>query len=335
MEELLKQLISKAASSGGEEWLRRCLQEDSLGSNENPDRSSSDSACAAFPLRSAEPSTSDVTNRRPLEEEKAPPLTVPAKRFRKEKTRFSPSQQSTKRRIKLSDAQRGSRASDKHRNRLQQFLLPTAKSAARSSTVKPATATRDSSADLKIVWILGNQLVSLARDRSTMRFKSDNLGFGNKVVVFWRGISGIRIQEIYSLCCSFSLTWPMPDLIILHIGMDDLGRTSTHLLLKDMQDTFSKIQTLLPYSQIAFSEIIPNWDWNSTQLSFMEKIRIRINRNIEKYMQSHNKLSYRHIELEGFTAGLYNLEKDSLSDLGLDIFNVGLQNLVEKGCGVN
>ncbi|XP_044155462.1 keratin, type I cuticular Ha4-like [Bufo gargarizans] len=99
-------------------------------------------------IQSAEPSTSDVTNRRPLEEEKAPPLTVPAKRFRKEKTRFSPSQQSTKRRIKLSDAQRGSRASDKHRNRLQQFLQPTAKSAARSSTVKPATATRDSSAGL-------------------------------------------------------------------------------------------------------------------------------------------------------------------------------------------
>ncbi|XP_044129550.1 uncharacterized protein LOC122922861 isoform X1 [Bufo gargarizans] len=189
MEELLKQLISKAASSGGEDWLRKCLQDDAAGSQVHPDRSSANSVCAAFPFRSAEPTTRDVIPMRHQEVEVFTPHPVPAKRPRKEKKRFSPSRQSPKRRIKLSAAQQGTRASDKHSKRYQQPLQPTVNFTARSTTVKPvtATATRDSSNDLKIVWIIGNQLISLARDRSTMRFKSDNLGFGNKVVVFWRG----------------------------------------------------------------------------------------------------------------------------------------------------
>ncbi|XP_044129551.1 uncharacterized protein LOC122922861 isoform X2 [Bufo gargarizans] len=147
MEELLKQLISKAASSGGEDWLRKCLQDDAAGSQVHPDRSSANSVCAAFPFRSAEPTTRDVIPMRHQEVEVFTPHPVPAKRPRKEKKRFSPSRQSPKRRIKLSAAQQGTRASDKHSKRYQQPLQPTVNFTARSTTVKPvtATATRDSS----------------------------------------------------------------------------------------------------------------------------------------------------------------------------------------------
>lgn len=46
-----------------------------------------------------------------------------------------------------------------------------------------------------------------------------------------------------------------------------------------------------------------------------------------------NGLSYRHVDLEGFIDGLYRDDRVHLSDVGFDICNVGLQNMVRKICG--
>lgn len=47
-------------------------------------------------------------------------------------------------------------------------------------------------------------------------------------------------------------------------------------------------------------------------------------------MKSIDGFSYRHVDLEFFLQGLYREDWINLSKIGLDIFNLGLQSMVEK-----
>lgn len=52
-----------------------------------------------------------------------------------------------------------------------------------------------------------------------------------------------------------------------------------------------------------------------------------------KFMPYVNGLSYRHIDLEGGLVGFYRSDAVHLSDIALDVFNVGIQNCVELAVG--
>lgn len=62
-------------------------------------------------------------------------------------------------------------------------------------------------------------------------------------------------------------------------------------------------------------------------------MRKRVNRALEKCMPLLNGLSYRHVDLEGGYPGLYRPDGVHLSEVGLDIFNLGLQYSIESAVG--
>lgn len=62
----------------------------------------------------------------------------------------------------------------------------------------------------------------------------------------------------------------------------------------------------------------------------MEKILKQVNSSMVSFMQTIGRFSFCHEELEGFTLGLYREGWIHLSDIGLDIFNLHLQDMVEK-----
>lgn len=89
-----------------------------------------------------------------------------------------------------------------------------------------------------------------------------------------------------------------------------------------------------PNTTVIFSEIVSRLSWLfSPQRRAMEKIRKRINRAMEKYLPSLEGFSYRHIELGGLQ-GLYRQHGIHLSDVGLDVFNLGLQSCIDMAAGM-
>ena len=66
----------------------------------------------------------------------------------------------------------------------------------------------------------------------------------------------------------------------------------------------------------------------------MEKMRKRINRAMSKFMPQLGGLAYRHVDLEGGFTGLYRQDGVHLSDVGIDIFNLGLQYGIEQAAEV-
>ena len=113
----------------------------------------------------------------------------------------------------------------------------------------------------------------------------------------------------------------------LSFHISKLPKFLMFMIKKDLQ----MIQMFFPVVKVIFSEIIPRLVWLSPgKLRSLEKIRKRVNHSIEKFMQNMDSFSFRHVELEGGFPGLYRRDGVHLSNIGLDIFNTGLQSMIEK-----
>lgn len=124
---------------------------------------------------------------------------------------------------------------------------------------------------------------------------------------------------------------PHPDILIIHLGGNDVGKSSTLDLIFLIKHDLQHIHLIFPGTRIIFSEIIPRLVWLSfSENRSLEKIRRRVNHSIAKFMPTLSGLSYRHTELEGGFSGLYRQDGIHLSDIGLDIFNMDFQNMIER-----
>lgn len=86
-----------------------------------------------------------------------------------------------------------------------------------------------------------------------------------------------------------------------------------------------------PHTCIVFSEMVSRLHWlDSAGGKPLEKVRRRINHSLEKFLPLLGGFSFRHIDLEGGFPGLYRQDGIHLSDVGLDIFNLGLQTCIEQ-----
>lgn len=109
-------------------------------------------------------------------------------------------------------------------------------------------------------------------------------------------------------------------------GGEFIGRTRTLRLIGELKQDYSKIHDLLSESLLTFSEIIPILAWSHKETFFLENIRKRINRSLQKFMHLLRGFAYRHSDLEGFLSGFSLEDEFNLSMIVLDIFNmIGLR----------
>lgn len=178
---------------------------------------------------------------------------------------------------------------------------------------------------------MGHSYVHWARKRAAQRVYSTNLSLQPEAfTVFWKGVRGMKWHQLYFQLAQLCQVWPLPTILIVHLGGNDLGNTSTLDLLAAVKRDLSRFHLSSPDTTIVFSEIVPRLSWLASPLRrVMEKMRKRVNRGMAKFMPSLGGLTYRHVDLEGGFAGLYRQDGVHLSDVGVDIFNLGLQYGIE------
>ena len=134
-------------------------------------------------------------------------------------------------------------------------------------------------------------------------------------------------SELSRLMCRF----PSPDVVVIHLGGNDVGQRKTLDIIFSIRDDLLRIHLLFPTAKIIFSDIIQRLVWLPPfSRRPLEKIRKRINRAVSKLLVESGIFSFRHTELEGGHAGLYRSDGVHLSDIGLDIFNADLGSCVES-----
>ena len=183
-----------------------------------------------------------------------------------------------------------------------------------------------------VVWIVGHSYVFWADRHSRSRSYSSNLGLDSDLyLILWSGVRGMRWRNVKEHIVYLSSIWPSPQIIVIHAGANDLGKFNTWDLLCEMKRDLHAIALMFPGSTLAYSEMVPRLLWSPQgSLFYVDRIRRRLNRTIHGFMSSISGSSFRHFELEGFLPGLFRDDKVHLSGIGLDIFNMGIQSIIES-----
>lgn len=180
------------------------------------------------------------------------------------------------------------------------------------------------------MWIIGNQITVLAQKRAALRdFNEFKLFNGLNIEIFWFYFNKPNCCDLSSFVNS--IDYKSPNVIIFHLGSEFVGHVNTFLFIAQLKQELFQIHNLFSYTQFIFSEILPVLFWSHPSFYFLEKIRKRINRSLVVYLPFLNGLSLRHSDFESITPGFYLRYEFSLSPVGLDLFNLHIQSMIEIG----
>lgn len=119
--------------------------------------------------------------------------------------------------------------------------------------------------------------------------------------------------------------------MILQIGEKFIGNYSTLSFIADLKYQLFRVRQYLPNTYLIVSEFTPCLLWSRKEFVYKNKIRIRLNRMLEKCLPSLSGSSFRHRDFEELVPGFFLEDGITLSSIGLDLFNIGLQDMVELG----
>ncbi|XP_041417142.1 peroxisome proliferator-activated receptor gamma coactivator-related protein 1-like [Xenopus laevis] len=183
-----------------------------------------------------------------------------------------------------------------------------------------------------MVWIIGHSFVFHAKKRAEERPYGVNLGLEN-VNIVWMGVRGLKWDDMLPIALQMSTRWGIPAIITVHLGGNDIGSFRSIDLIRNIKRDLAQLRFLFPDSCIVWSEVIPRLIWLQ-DVRPLERCRKKVNFCISKFAKSVNILVHRHFELELGGEGLYWHDRVHLSDIGYDIFNMGIQDALEKAIKV-
>ncbi|KAJ8248485.1 hypothetical protein GJAV_G00242540 [Gymnothorax javanicus] len=203
------------------------------------------------------------------------------------------------------------------------------KSGAESQKIPPGKTCTE----VKNVWVCGHSLVFWAEKRAKSPEYGMQLGMDpSRVRVWWKGLQGMTWDQLLPLLLKLKGSWPNPDVIILHLGGNDLGKTDTKVLLESVKKDLASLRGIFPSCLPVWSDILPRRSWPSTEDSTaIETIRIAVNKKVHADITELGGAVVAHDSIRpGSDVGLYRPDGVHLSGKGIDMFNIDLQDFLEK-----
>ncbi|XP_043992669.1 uncharacterized protein si:dkeyp-121d4.3 isoform X1 [Gambusia affinis] len=203
----------------------------------------------------------------------------------------------------------------------------------RSKEGPPVPAGKPISTEPKNVWICGHSLVYWAESRAKSPEVGMQLGMDpNKVTIWWKGIQGMTWSQLLPQLHQLKITWPNPDALIVHLGGNDLSTESPTNLLASVKKDMASIRSIFPHCLLVWSDILPRRVWRHSPDSYeVDLVRTTVNRRIHSIVSDLGGVSVNHDNIRcGTNTGLYRGDGIHLSPKGIDVFNLNLQEFLEK-----
>jgi len=139
------------------------------------------------------------------------------------------------------------------------------------------------------IWIIGSSIIKNAFCHARMT-ASMRLGLTGNVDVWWQGYSGMRLLDLIpKIQLLLNIKGNRPNIIIVHVGGNDIGRLPINELMRDYLKTLDALTTMLPGVKIGLSQILPRTAWRfSNNSNAMSKSRRRINSYIKNIILDRN-----------------------------------------------
>uniref|UniRef100_A0A8C6P116 Uncharacterized LOC107376715 n=1 Tax=Nothobranchius furzeri TaxID=105023 RepID=A0A8C6P116_NOTFU len=185
----------------------------------------------------------------------------------------------------------------------------------------------------KNVWICGHSLIYWAESRAKSPEVGMQLGMDpSKVTIWWKGTQGMTWSQLLPQLHQLKITWPNPEVLIIHLGGNDLSTESPTNLLASVKKDMTSIRSIFPRCVLVWSNILPRRVWrHSSDSHEVDLVRTTVNRRIQNIMSELGGISLSHDNIRcGTNTGLYRGDGIRLSPKGIDVFNLNLQEFLEK-----
>ncbi|KAM9149268.1 tumor susceptibility gene 101 protein isoform 1-T1 [Pangshura tecta] len=195
----------------------------------------------------------------------------------------------------------------------------------------PVTTVADARRKQKQVWICGHSYVFWAEKRALVRSFGPQLGIRvEDAKLHWIGKSGMMWDQLIPTLFHARRRLPDPDVLVIHLGGNDLGTTKFVDLIIRIKKDLGFIKHTFKNVILVWSNIVPRKAWNQEETyRFMDKNRKKVNREIGNFMKFIGGCVIRHDSLVPESPGLFHLDGVLLSQSGTDVFNLDLLSVLE------
>ncbi|XP_063047842.1 uncharacterized protein LOC134441450 isoform X2 [Engraulis encrasicolus] len=112
---------------------------------------------------------------------------------------------------------------------------------------------------VETIWICGDGLVDLASRLANSPTYGMKLGHTIAGVrLYWKGELSMKWAGLVPLLHLLACDWPIPDMLIIHLGDDDIIMRDTEELQCAMERDLTFIHDLFPHCLIVWSDLLPN-----------------------------------------------------------------------------
>ncbi|XP_068092115.1 uncharacterized protein [Hyperolius riggenbachi] len=183
-----------------------------------------------------------------------------------------------------------------------------------------------------VVWIVGHSYVSRGARRADVRPEGRQLGFPrDQVRIRWIGFPGMvwpsLLPELHTLA---RLDRP-PDILVLHVGGNDLAARSTRVVIKEVKFDFLRIRSLFPETIVVWSDIVARGYWRlANSVLKINKARIKLNKEVARFFIRNGGLAIRHFELEEEIELFLKRDGVHLNDIGMDLWALGIEDGIQR-----
>ncbi|XP_053329999.1 uncharacterized protein LOC128503829 [Spea bombifrons] len=180
------------------------------------------------------------------------------------------------------------------------------------------------------VWLVGHSFIFWARRRAAVRPNGEQLGFSPLAVeVRWFGKRGMLWVHLLPELVRLSRLLGPPSVLVIHLGGNDLGVVPVRSLGDTVLRDLARLMVLFPDVRLVWSEVVSRNFWRvATNQRALERSRVKFNRWISKFVASVNGVTVRHRVFERDAANLFRSDGVHLNDIGLDLFNLALQEAI-------
>lgn len=174
---------------------------------------------------------------------------------------------------------------------------------------------------------MGSSYVYWAERRAAAKPSGRSLGLSrHNMNITWCGNRGMRWSQLLSSVKQNLISMAPPDILLLHLGANDIGTVKLRDLMKAMNADLSKLQKLLPNTRFGFSFMLPRLKWKGcVNVARLELARKRANRSVSRFILDNGGFVVHHPDITHESPLLYRSDGVHLSDIGCDF----LLNMIE------
>nr|XP_060644484.1 uncharacterized protein LOC132783356 isoform X1 [Anolis sagrei ordinatus] len=166
------------------------------------------------------------------------------------------------------------------------------------------------------ILIFGHSYVHWAERYARNTPFGQHLGFASTASVEWKGVRGLHWDGLIPLLFQ-DRSGPPPDVLVLHLGGNDLGLLNGRALYLQARADILRIWQAWPRVHIAWSAVIPRLRWpGGGDVKKLEKARKRVNRAMRTALARGRGSYILHRDITHDKTQLYRSDGIHLSDLG-------------------